>query len=31
MADENPTGGGSLVPLDLPPQHLPILRDRLTM
>ena len=31
MADENPTGGGSLVPLDLPPHHLPILRDRLTM
>jgi hypothetical protein len=30
MADENPTGGGSLVPLDLPPQHIPILRDRLT-
>jgi hypothetical protein len=30
MATENPMGGGSLVPLDLPPQHLPILRDRLT-
>lgn len=30
MAKDNPTGGGSLVPLDLPPQHLPILRDRLT-
>ena len=23
-------GGGSLVPLDLPPQHIPILRERLT-
>jgi len=31
MANENPTCGGSLVPLDLPPQHLPILRDRLAM
>lgn len=30
MANNNPMGGGSLVPLDLPPQHLPILRDRLT-
>jgi len=30
MANDNPMGGGSLVPLDLPPQHLPILRDRLT-
>jgi len=29
MANENPTGGGSLVPLDLAPQHLPILRDHL--
>lgn len=30
MANDNPMGGGSLVSLDLPPQHLPILRDRLT-
>jgi hypothetical protein len=30
MANANDMGGGSLVPLDLPPQHLPILRDRLT-
>jgi hypothetical protein len=30
MANDNPTGGGSLVPLDLSPQHLPILRERLT-
>lgn len=30
MANDNPMGGGSLVPLDLPPQHIPILRDRLT-
>lgn len=30
MANDNPMGGGSLVPLDLPPQHLRILRDRLT-
>jgi|SRR5215469_8296237 len=31
MAKDNPTGGGSLVPLALSPQHIPILRDRLTM
>jgi hypothetical protein len=31
MARDNDMGGGSLVPLDLPPQHLPILRDHLTM
>jgi hypothetical protein len=31
MANENPTCGGSLTPLDLDPQHLPILRDHLTM
>ncbi len=30
MANDNPTGGGSLVSLDLPPQHVPILRNRLT-
>ena len=30
MSYDNPTGGGSLVSLDLAPQHLPILRDRLT-
>lgn len=30
MSYDNPTGGGSLVSLDLPPQHVPILRDRLT-
>jgi hypothetical protein len=30
MANDNPMGGGSLVPLALPPQHIPILRDRLT-
>jgi hypothetical protein len=30
MANDNPTVGGSLVPLALPPQHIPILRDRLT-
>jgi hypothetical protein len=30
MANNNPMGAGSLVSLDLPPQHLPILRDRLT-
>jgi hypothetical protein len=30
MAKDNPTVGGSLVPLGLPPQHIPILRDRLT-
>ena len=30
MANNNPMGDGSLVPLDLPPQHIPILRDRLT-
>lgn len=30
MAKDNPTGGGSLVPLDLSPRHLPILRERLT-
>ncbi|HET9591594.1 MAG TPA: hypothetical protein VFP17_01645 [Solirubrobacterales bacterium] len=30
MANANDMGGGSLVPLDLPPQHIPILRDRLT-
>lgn len=30
MAMNNPTAGGSLVPLDLPPQHIPILRERLT-
>jgi len=30
MANANDMGGGLLVPLDLPPQHIPILRDRLT-
>jgi DNA-binding LacI/PurR family transcriptional regulator len=30
MANANDMDGGSLVPLDLPPQHIPILRDRLT-
>jgi hypothetical protein len=30
MARDNDMGGASLVPLDLPPQHIPILRDRLT-
>lgn len=30
MASKNPTDGGSLVPLDVPPQHIPILRERLT-
>jgi len=30
MANANDMGGGSLVPLDLPPQHLSILRERLT-
>lgn len=30
MANENPTDGGRLVPLDVPPQHIRILRDRLT-
>jgi hypothetical protein len=30
MARDNDMGGGSLVPLDLAPQHIPILRDRLT-
>lgn len=26
MADENPTGGGRMLPLDLRPQHIAILR-----
>lgn len=30
MARDNDMGGGSLVPLALPPQHIPILRERLT-
>jgi hypothetical protein len=30
MANANDMGGGSLVPLYLTPQHLPLLRDRLT-
>ena len=30
MAKDNPTVGGSRVPLGLAPQHIPILRDRLT-
>lgn len=30
MANANDMGGGPLVSLDLPPQHIPILRDRLT-
>ena len=30
MAKDNDMGGGSLVPLALPPQHIPILRERLT-
>jgi hypothetical protein len=30
MANDNPMDSGSLVPLDLAPQHLPILRNRLT-
>lgn len=30
MAKTNPTDGGSLVPLDVSPQHIPILRERLT-
>ena len=30
MAKSNDMGGGSLVPLDLAPQHIPILRERLT-
>jgi hypothetical protein len=29
MADENPTGGERLVSLDLPADHISILRDRL--
>lgn len=29
MADENPMGGGQAVPLDLPTDHLLILRDTL--
>jgi hypothetical protein len=29
MANENPTGGERVVPLDLPAEHIPILRDRL--
>jgi hypothetical protein len=31
MATENPTGGERAVPLDLPAQHIAILRDRLTV
>ena len=27
MANDNPMGSGSLVSLDLPPQHQPIMRD----
>ena len=30
MADENPTGGERVVPLDLSRRHIVILRDRLT-
>lgn len=30
MANDNPMSGGSLVPLALSPQHIPILRERLT-
>jgi hypothetical protein len=30
MANENPTGGERAVPLDLPTQHISILRERLT-
>jgi hypothetical protein len=30
MANENPTGGERVVPLDLSAQHIVILRDRLT-
>jgi hypothetical protein len=30
MARDNDMGGGSLVPLALPPQHITILRERLT-
>lgn len=29
MANENPTGGERVVPLDLPAEHISILRDRL--
>lgn len=29
MANENPTGGGRAVPLDLPPEHITILHDSL--
>jgi hypothetical protein len=30
MATKNPTDGGQLMPLDLPAEHVEILRDRLT-
>jgi hypothetical protein len=30
MADQNPTGGGQAVPLDLPAPHLALLRQTLT-
>lgn len=30
MANENPTGDEQAVPVDLPPEHIAILRERLT-